>query len=406
MIGSVALTSVLGLAVQAQTNEATITVPVEVRSGPSDKFYPTSKLLPGDKVQIVDDKQVPWLAGKMPPSGWLAIKPPRDSFSWINQRFLNTTSPASPVGQVLGDDVPVRTGSTLYNGRPYVEWVKLQRGAQVIIVGKKEDDAIDNSVWIPIAPAPQEVRFIPADAVKGTMPVQTVSSAPPPTPPLAPGAPIPASPSAPIAPGPEEPLWVQAKKAEQEGRLDDAKRLYQQLADQTANHDLRLNCLNQIHFINQGKSGGIPPVQPSSPTPAGAPGRVAPTPAYPYGPTVTTYPGAPNQATSQYTYEREGTAPPTSQAPPAGSWTGPGGTPTASASRGPGWLKRSNSLVGGKPAYLLDLGQGQAVLFVVPQAGVYLEPYVDRRVSLRGSVGYHAGYRQEYITAEQVTLAP
>src|SRR5262249_20689365 len=144
MIGSVAAIFRLGLGRQAQANQATITVPGEGRSGPSDKFYPTSKLLPGGKVQIVDAKPVAWRAGKMPPSGWLAIKPPRDSFSWINQRFLNTTSPASPVGQVLGDDVPVRTGSTLYNGRPYVEWVKLQRGAQVIIVGKKEDDAIDN----------------------------------------------------------------------------------------------------------------------------------------------------------------------------------------------------------------------------------------------------------------------
>src|SRR5262245_4278467 len=52
----------------------------EVRCGPgnSPRLYPTNRLKKGDRVEVVRELQ----------DGWLAIKPPPGSFSWINMRFL------------------------------------------------------------------------------------------------------------------------------------------------------------------------------------------------------------------------------------------------------------------------------------------------------------------------------
>jgi hypothetical protein len=400
-IGGVGLLLALAVAARAEpvAGEATVTRAVEARSGPSDSYYATSRLQPGDRVQIVDEKQLPWLAGKLPPTGWVAIKPPRDSFSWVNKRFLTLSGSTA---QVLGEVVPVRTGSTLYNGRPTTEWIKLQHGAQVIVVGKEEVDAEDNSLWVPIAPAPQEVRFIPADAVKAAPPpVQTVSSSPPPG---ATGVE-----SAGAAPPPDDPLWAQAKKAQSDGNNALAEKLFRQLAQETKDHDLCIRCYNEIHFLRQKVQGTAAANYPMG-RPAGSPypsaatdNRLVPAPAFPYQQPVGPAPAVPTgRATSQYTYVRDNPSPPPGQTPPGGIWQSPGAAPTASQWRGPGLLVRSTQPVNGQQAYALDLGKGQPLLYVLPQPGVNLDSYVNRTVWLAGPVGYHSGYRREFMTAVEV----
>jgi hypothetical protein len=399
-LGGVALLLALSLAARAEpvTAKATVTRAVEVRSGPSDKFYSTSRLAPGDQVEVVEEKDAPWLAGKLPPSGWLAIKPPRDSFSWVNKRFLAISGSTA---QVLGEDVPVRTGSTLFNGRPTTEWIKLQRGAQVIVVGREEVDGENNSIWVPIAPAPQEVRFIPADAVKvGAPPVQTVSSAPPPAPA---GAGSAGAAAAGPVPAPDHPLWAQAKKAEQDGNYAEAERLYHQLAHEVKerDHELWLRCHNQIVYLKQKTQPaasvpnltGYPAATPTAYP--GASNRLVPTPAYPYQAPVGPAPVA--RATSQYTYTRESTTPPPVSAPnPA--------APSAPVWRGPGVLTRSANTIFGQPGYALDGGPGVPVVYVTAQPGVNLEPYVGRQVMVEGPLNYHPGWRKEHVTAIQVRL--
>ena len=83
--------------------DATITAAeVDVRSGPGAdvKYYATSKLRQGEKVQVLREED----------GGWLAIKPPPGSFSWINTRYIELVD-QDRGGRVLADDVPVRMGS-------------------------------------------------------------------------------------------------------------------------------------------------------------------------------------------------------------------------------------------------------------------------------------------------------
>src|SRR5262245_7338497 len=68
---------------QPAASPATVTATeVKVRSGPGDRFYATSKLKQGDPIEVVPlppERQQP---------GWLAIKPPKGSFSWVSARFV------------------------------------------------------------------------------------------------------------------------------------------------------------------------------------------------------------------------------------------------------------------------------------------------------------------------------
>ena len=79
----VALTLLAGMlsAGAAAAQDAVILLPsAEVRSGPSDKFYPTSKLLKGDHVTVLREAK--------DAQGWLEIKPPTGSFSWIKAKYV------------------------------------------------------------------------------------------------------------------------------------------------------------------------------------------------------------------------------------------------------------------------------------------------------------------------------
>jgi uncharacterized protein YraI len=140
---------------QTYPAEMAITMPeVEVRSGPSTKFYPTAKLYRGAKVKVVR-------ASKQ--EGWLEIEPPPGSFSWINQRYVEIR-PNGQMGTVNAEvPVSVLPGSSVTNTPPDVEQIKVERGTVVVIL----DHPLyaQSGVWLPIAPQPREVRYIPAQAV-------------------------------------------------------------------------------------------------------------------------------------------------------------------------------------------------------------------------------------------------
>jgi hypothetical protein len=164
LLGAVGAVMIGAVPVHAQTYPADLTIiapEVEVRSGPTDKFYPTSKLRAGDRVTVIrqDASQ----------RDWLAIKPPPGSFSWIKADFVDQTPQFAIVKSK--DPVPVKPGSSLSNEAP-VNQAMVSQGTMLTIAGPPRTAA--DGTWIMVQPPPTEVRFIPASAVR-----QAVAGAPP-----------------------------------------------------------------------------------------------------------------------------------------------------------------------------------------------------------------------------------
>src|ERR1043166_1265941 len=96
---------------QSYPMEVSVAVPrAEVRSGPTDKFYVTGELKQGDPVIVLRE------AKEQP--GWVEIKPPKGSFSWINAKHIKQVSAYEAV--VLFD-APGLIGSATLESKPNVE---------------------------------------------------------------------------------------------------------------------------------------------------------------------------------------------------------------------------------------------------------------------------------------------
>ncbi|HEV3023476.1 MAG TPA: SH3 domain-containing protein, partial [Pirellulales bacterium] len=186
----------------SMVGEKEITVAdVDVRSGPSDKFYVTGKLKSGDKVQLVVGKTNP---------GWLAIKPPDGSMSLVEAPFVKImSSKANGVIDVSPNSVPVRPappGGQFVGQIVDVESTELPAGSQVIIVRDATYDPYTKKTWYTIQPPDRDVRYIPESAVARPNAIQQT------------GAQVP---SGFVAPPGSPPLLSQADR-----QLDQAKEFY------------------------------------------------------------------------------------------------------------------------------------------------------------------------------------
>ena len=360
--------------------ERTITSPeVEVRSGPSliPSYYPTSKLHHGDVVQVITNPPKP-----LPP-GWLAIKPPPGSFSWVNA--ANVTLNGSNTGAVQVQDAPVLIGSALTNAPPSVRTFALERGTLLTILDKPLV-ASDGSRWLPIQPHVTEVRFVPADAVKPAGPVQTVASKAATAAAESPPLPAPGPSTGADVPDLQNPMLHQAEKAEKDGKLDEAMKLYDELAKQTTDGPLQLICLNRINAMKQRQSA---PAAAGTGSPAAAAvdlsGRLIPTPANPPA----------NQATAMYGNPSSPAASGPTLSPPAEQWSGPGR------------LLRAGFTLDGQPVYRLMNSQSQNLIYVTAQPGLPLDQYVNHMVNLYGTVSYRGEMvRANFLAARYVKLVP
>lgn len=368
--------------------EATITIgEVVVRALP--KSYPTGKLHLNDKVKIVQKLE----------DGWLAIEPPPGSFSWINVKFI-AMSAQQKSAEVIADDVPIRVGSSLSNEPPSVERFKLKRGAQVIILDQNKVHN-DEGDWLPIVPPPQELRYIPEDAVKTTPQVQTVQS-----PPVVPVVPQIGN-AAPAATDGQDPLWAQAQQAEAAGDLNGALNLYMTLQSKpTTSQELYIACANRIYFIKQRMNGAAAGALRNS-NPAMENRVVPPAPTQLQAPRDGfTAPGA-KPVNSQYTYYKE-------NAPAAAAVT-----PTVSSSQrpvtvpapvvdvprwsGPGWLRPTPMTTENRRMFAFESDKGGLLMYVSGQDGLDLGPFTNRRVQLFGPVTYRGDlFKQYYMVVQQV----
>ncbi len=204
----------------------------QVWCGPSssDSLYPTNLLQQGDRVEVERELE----------SGWLVIRPPAGSFSWINNRFVQNISPkyVNYVVTYEGHEVPVLIGSSLKTTRPTKTGVRLPRGAQVRVIGRGMTD--EEGTWLPIEPPEGEVRYIRKESVAkaGSTPQRVASAKAP-------------------APSPDgDTLWRDAEKADRAGRLADAVRLYRLAGDAnlSINPSRADEAYRRAHWIEQANN--------------------------------------------------------------------------------------------------------------------------------------------------------
>ncbi len=260
LIGGLTLSCLLAgpLAAQSLPYTATVVTDTDVRClpGTGASSYLTNRLKARDTVTVVQERS----------DGWLAIEPPKGSFSYINAKYVQANYYNWMVVADPREKVPVFVGSNVINERPTVIAKYLDRGAQV----RSRWNAIQDSegMWLPIEPPAGEVRYVKADALRRvtalqdtpvaaataplpatpTRPTNEVqvqlasrfipenvppSPAPVSSPPVIPAPPPPSSPTpVPTAPAPQpapSSLWARAQQAERAGRIVEAVELYNQI---------------------------------------------------------------------------------------------------------------------------------------------------------------------------------
>ncbi len=147
---------------------------VVVRSGPSESAYAVGKLRLGETVLVLRS------AAETP--GWLAIRPPLGSFSWIDVKHLKVLD---KVALVEGDplkDVTIFAGSSLTAQEPSVPSANIRPGFLVNLTGPPMTTSA--RTMVPIAVMPNEVRWIPA---KGVVALETPAASAPALAPPGPG---------------------------------------------------------------------------------------------------------------------------------------------------------------------------------------------------------------------------
>jgi hypothetical protein len=358
----------------------------EVRAGPSDKFYVTNLLHRGDKVEVLHETD-----------GWLTIRPPEGSFSWIDTRYLQNVVPRQPnfVVTPSGATVPVFIGSSVYRGNPTTEGARLHRGTQVRSIGAPQRAPDGRGDWMPIESPAAENRYLLSAMVIKEPPPEPATT-------LRTSALAASAASVPSPPVSPDLLWRQALAAESERRIADAIQLYEAAgeANRTVNPDRSITAFERARLLQTGRTtaAGSAFVPARSDVDSGSlripapPVVVAPVPAN-SPPAVPAY------------------APPTPAAPtrldpstlPASVWqtgsAGPGWSPT-------GWLRRGYRVLEGQRTYVLEDNHGRPLYYILPQAGLDLERYVGHNVDLYGTLVYHGELRALLMNATHVQMAP
>jgi hypothetical protein len=401
--GALALVLVLcgpGLAQVGTPDIRVVKVDVaEVRPKPSssDHFYVTNRLKRGTTVEVVRELD----------GGWLEIKPPAGSFSWINTRFLEHIALNQPnyVVALEGTKVEVYMGSeVMTDRRPTVIGAYVQRGAQVTSMGKTMNSDSEGT-WMRIEPPANEVRYLRATDVErqgSTTPGFQQASANGASTPAGPAGPLERSsaPSANIPPTPEQ-MWQQAVQAERAGNPAAAVPLYLRVADAAArtNPQLAMAARTRAADLQGGyreTSGGVAPQVLPPPPPSTIPGNAVRlnAPRSPDGTTtgISRSPvndGDPNRGRSG------------SSALPQGYVSFTGKLVRAGRTLGPLWDRQA--------LYRLEsvqTGVRMPLTYVIAGRGVNLEPHVGRAVEVAGPGHYDGELRSNVLRAMQVVPQP
>jgi uncharacterized protein YgiM (DUF1202 family) len=127
---------------------------VEVRCGPGWEYYATDVLRQGQRVEVYRHE----------PGGWLAIRPPEGSHSWVPARQLESVG--QDVARVIIDGAVAWVGSSAESVRQHKWQIRLDRDELVAVLDKVTMSAgpgFAKETYCKIAPPPGEFRWIHAE---------------------------------------------------------------------------------------------------------------------------------------------------------------------------------------------------------------------------------------------------
>jgi hypothetical protein len=305
---------------------------VEVRSGPSKTFFATSKLNQSDKVMVLrESKELP---------GWLEIKPPTGSFSWINAKSVKLVDKYGYVECDPTRPVAIMPGSRLIDQKPTNESIKLTAGTIVVLVNPPL--SVNGETWLPIQPHPSEVRYIPAESVKPAAVVAATSNG---------------TPNWTLTPNgyAGNNVLADAEQALKANDINRARQLYQQVANTATDQNQKVYALKRLAGLPQtpvpGKTTSLSPANPPPAAPVNLVTLQAP-------------------AWSTYGRLRDTT------------------------------LKSEN----GQSIYGLEDAQGKILTYITTNPGKSLQEYIGRTISVYGPTVYRPDVRMQYVVASHVAL--
>lgn len=157
----VGLVVILGLVVGAQVSPRAAIVTdatLEVFDAPDPGALPTGSLRRGQKVVVERED----------PGGWLAIRPPGGSFSWIEEGAIEADDGEDGQARVIHDDVAVRPGRPGAK-LPGPAQMTLEQGTTVVLVDRPKlvlGTGRSARTWVAIEPPAGEFRFVAAEGVE------------------------------------------------------------------------------------------------------------------------------------------------------------------------------------------------------------------------------------------------
>lgn len=371
---------------------------VRCKPGNGPDIYVTNVLKQGDTVEVIGEAS----------GNWLAIRPPRGSFSWINTRFLKSMPGNQQVITAPGE-VEVYVGSEVLKGRPSIVGVKLKTGSIVHPIGRTLVDGGD--AWMPIEPPAREERYILATDVSSTRPTQIAAGAgaqvrlagkvgDTPAPAVFPASGATVTPAA----RPESPsvLYERAKSAQAAGQMSQAIQDYERLAlmIQPTNPTLAQSYMNHAATLRRMYyPATLPPPSraPANGTRTPAPGRTA-------APSRQSVPSGEATPSTVRLAAPTGVSTTVSRVP--ASWVPQPAGVSGVTSSASGVLYRAGRTVEGRATYRLETIAGAPLLYITPQTGIDLEPYLNRNVEVHGPAVYRGDLRANYMTVTSAQPLP